>query len=482
MSLSNLNTYLVWYMAAEIGHVIAVSLSTMKKLISNLVVLIAITLNTLLQGQAFAANSTEYVAKMNQFGRLTEYQTLAFADYAQEKLGRRLSPTALKALEASVATQNQSMWAEVKRLQDLYTNIFITKTAGKEDRKLLVFHEANLSKAAHRQLLALHDFINLSLKSKNSDLSSKALSLSEGMNAVSRELSTGTDIKVTAAMGISQVMQAGKNTTSSVCSLLMGFCTRRSLSTLMDNLNEGNFLRSKEYTFEGIEKTKQVLTKEKKAVFILIGNHDQPLMDIALGRKVALKLGSDQHITMTRKTVYPIPPPESAGDVVFVVDNDPKANPVQKSVDIVRKNILDTNKSLVSLAVYPEGMLPYTGGQMPMTVKEGAFVIARKLAVQLAAQDIPVYLVQMKSNVIQHLTSVEDIPALVKMEFVEKVPANPIDKGGDAWIEAKRVQAENSFNSHRGESQIDIFNLDKVPSSKIPYGLEMKKCSMVFIL
>lgn len=426
--------------------------------------------------------STKYVDKMTQFGRLTAYQTQAFSDFSNEELNKRLSPEALNAIKISLKNQNASMWSEIKALQTLYTDIFITKTADKEARKLLVSREASLSIAIHRQLLYLHDFINLSQSNKSSDLSKKALTLSENMNAISKDLSEGKAIKVTPGMGINQVLQAGKNSTTSVCSLLMGFCTRRSLSTLMDSMNEGNFLRANEYTFEGIEKTTKVMDQQKKSVFILIGNHDQPLMDIALGRKVALKLGSDQHITMTRKTVYPIPPPESAGDVVFVVDNDPKANPVQKSVDIVTKNILDSKKGRVSLAVYPEGMLPYTGGQMPMTVKEGAFVIARKLSVQLAVQGIPVYLVQMKSNVIEHLTSVENIPALVKMEAIEKVPANPMEKGSpDTWIEAKRIQAENSFNSHRGETQIDIFNLDKAPSSKIPYGLEMKKCSMVFI-
>ena len=459
----------------------------MKKLISKFFLFVAI-LGAFTPSFKASADSSKsqtsikYIDKMTQFGRLTEYQTQAFSDFSKEELQKRLSQEALNSLKTSLKNQNTSMWSEIKELQKLYTDIFISKTADKEARKLLVSREASLSIAIHRQLLYLHEFINLSLSNKSSDLSKKALTLSENMNAISKDLAEGKAIKVTTGMGLNQVLQAGKKTPSSVCSLLMGFCTRRSLSTLMDSLNEGIFLRTNEYTFEGIDKTTQILGQQKKSVFILIGNHDQPLMDIALGRKVALKLGSDQHITMTRKTVYPIPPPESAGDVVFVVDNDPKANPVQKSVDIVTKNILDSKKDRVSLAVYPEGMLPYTGGQMPMTVKEGAFVIARKLSVQLAAQGIPVYLVQMKSNVIEHLTSVENIPALVKMEAIEKVPANVMEKGiPDTWIEAKRIQAENSFNSHRGETQIDIFNLDKAPSSKIPYGLEMKKCSMVFI-
>lgn len=425
---------------------------------------------------------SKYPEKMNQFGKLTEYQTKAFADYATEELAHRMKPDTLKVLRESVKSHNQATWKEVRTLQDLYRGIFLERTASKEARGLLVDREASLSIAVHRQLLYLHDFINESLKSKNSSLDSLALKLSQNMNAITKAQNEGVRVKVPPSMGINQVLQAGKNMPGTVCSLLMGFCTRRSMSTLMDSLNESSFLRSQNFTYEGIEKANDVLAQQKKAVFILIGNHDQPMMDIALGRKVGLQLKSDQHITMTRKSVYPIPPPESAGDVVFVVDNDPKANPVKESVDIVTKNILNSKKDRVSLAIYPEGMLPYTGGQMPMTSKEGAFVIARKLSTQLAAQGIPVYLVQMKTNIIEHLTATENIPAKVKIEFVEKVPNTALQKGvPDTWVEAKRVQAENSFNSHRGESQIDIFNLDKVPSSKIPYGLEMRSCSKVFI-
>lgn len=388
----------------------------------------------------------------------------------------------IQQLKETKEKQSVALNHHVDQLSDLYRRIFIDKTASKEDRKTLVSMESNLSIAVHRQLTAQKAFIEKQISTK--ELKSKDFAkLLLGMNNLNQELLDGKSIAVPASMGINQVFQTGDKLGWSLCKMLAGFCTRASLSGLMDSLNEKHFLRDgQKYAYQNIEAPKKVLQSQPKAVCILIGNHDQPLMDIALGRKVALQLGSDQHITMTRKSVYPVPPPVTAGDVVFVVDNDPKSNPVQESLDLVAKHIRSNEKSIVSLAVYPEGMLPYTGGQMPMTVKEGAFVIARKLAVQMQAEGIPVFLVQMKTNIIEHLTAQESLRPEVKVEFIEKVPSNPIDKSTpDLWIEKQRKVAENSFNSHRAKTQIDIFNLDKVPRSKIPYGIKMGSCSKVFI-
>lgn len=424
------------------------------------------------------AEAPEYFEKMNQFARLTEHQITSFESYVQE--AQKISPEVRGQLNHSLKLQQKALWGEVDRLKDLYEKSFVSKTATKEDRKALVYHESNLSIAIHRQLVLLHDFLS-EVSPKNAE--QKLLSLMRKMDAISLDLQSGKSISVPPGMGLNQVFQSGQKVASSVCKLLVGFCTRKSLSGLMDSLDEGNFIRSKQYELVGVEEMKKSFRPNEKSVFILIGNHDQPLMDIALARKVSLALGSDHHVTMTRKSVYPIPPPVTAGDVVFVVDNDPKSNPVQESLDILSKNILEKSHNRVSLAVYPEGMLPYTGGQMPMTVKEGAFVIARKMAHQLSQQGVSVYLVRMKTNIIEHLTSADATPARVMMESIERVPETAIDRSRpDEWIERNRLQAENSFNSHRGKTQIDIFNLDKVPYSKIPLSIEIRACSKVFVL
>lgn len=458
----------------------------MKK--NTLKKILCLPLAALLFHSTAIANSTqkqsknyEYFNSLNQFGKLTDYQMSTFKEFINSN--PNISNAAADAIDQSLKVQSESLWTEITRLNTLYSKIFIKKTATKQERKDLVFYETRLSIAVHRDLLLVQEFLKKTNKGSSSLTSNEALRLSKQLNEITYAVKNGQSVNVPTSMGINQVFQSSKNLTSSICNLLLGFCSRKSLSQLMDSLDESKFLRTSEYKFEGVEKVKQTLDTNRKSVIILIGNHDQPLMDIALGRKAALLMGSDQHITMTRKSVYPIPPPTSPGDIVFVIDNDPKSNPVQESLDLVTKHILSKDKNTVSLAVYPEGMLPYTGGQMPMTTKEGAFIIARKLAHKMSQEGVDVYLVRMKTNIIEHLTSTTEIPASVRMESVEKVPDNPIDKSiPDPWIEQKRLEAENSFNSHRGKSQIDVFNLDKVPSSKIPYGLEMKKCSMVFIL
>lgn len=423
----------------------------------------------------------EYFQKIQRFQELTKIQMQEFEKYMLAEV-KGINPEHKTALQKATHQQNQAIANHVNELSDIYRRIFIEKTASKEDRKNLVYMESNLSIAVHRQLTATRDYLDKQLSQQELQKKSFENLLTE-INKLNQELLQGKSIDVPASMGINQVFQTGEKLGWSLCKMLAGFCTRASLSKLMDSLNEKHFLRGgQKYSYQNVEPAKEILKKSPKAVFILIGNHDQPLMDIALGRKVALLLGSDQHITMTRKSVYPVPPPVSAGDVVFVVDNDPKSNPVQESLDLVTKHIHSSDKSVVSLAVYPEGMLPYTGGQMPMTVKEGAFVIARKLAVQMQAEGTPVYLVRMKTNIIEHLTSTELIKPRVNIELIEKVPTDPIDRSKpDFWIEQQRKTAENSFNSHRAATQIDIFNLDKPHRSQIPYGIKMGSCSKVFI-
>lgn len=422
----------------------------------------------------------EYFGKLTQFERLTNYQFNQFLEFIRNN--PQISSQDVVALEHTIEHQKVTLSQEILKLKSLYQKIFILRDATKEERKALVFQESNLSIAVHRQLEIVHGFLQRTQGASAKVYAKKMNLLVKDLEILSRELRAGESIKVPVGMGISQVFQTGRNLGKSICSLLLGFCSRASLSKLMDSLDEKNFLRADAYEYSGFDEARKTLEKNQKAVVILIGNHDQPLMDIALARNVSKMLGSDQHITMTRKSVYPIPPPESAGDVVFVVDNDPRSNPIQNSLDLLSQSLAQQKNKIVSLAVYPEGMLPYTGGQMPMTVKEGAFIIARKMAHQLSAQGVPVYLVQMKSNVIEHLTSTTLIAAKVTMQNIEVVPDSPMDRNKpDTWLSEKRLQAENSFNSHRAESQIDIFNLDKVPYSNIPYGLDMKSCSKVFI-
>jgi len=93
----------------------------------------------------------------------------------------------------------------------------------------------------------------------------------------------------------------------------------------------------------------------------------------------------------------------------------------------------------------------------------------------------------MNTNVIEHLTESLPVDPLVKIVKIEQVPTEPIVKGQkDLWIEARRLEAENRFNTHRGIGQMDILEAKKVSDSQIPVGrltkvphLSIPKSSMI---
>lgn len=421
----------------------------------------------------------DYLLKIEQFKQITDYQLDRFFQSLQPVFNHE--PAISDYLKKSLSRQKSILTLEVNKLKELYIQIFIVKKSTKIDRTTLVDKEARLSIAIHQQLSLLHQYIVEHQQLTNVNTSDLIIYVKK-FDLITDALEKNLPIEVDKKMGIEQVFQSGHNIINNICKMAFGLCLRQTMSELLDSLNESDFLLEDKFEYININPAKKILDKSKKSVFILIGNHDQPLLDIALARKVALQLGSEKHISMTRKSVYPIPPSNHAGDVVFVIDNDPKSNPVQESIEQLSKAIINENHNRVSLAVYPEGMLPYTGGQMPMTVKEGAFVIARKLAIVLETKGIPVYLVRMKTNIIDHLTSPSKVAPIVKMETVSLVPTDVLSKDvPDQWIYSQRFSAEKSFNSHRGVTQLDILSLDNPEGSRIPYALEKKACSRVFL-
>ena len=122
---------------------------------------------------------------------------------------------------------------------------------------------------------------------------------------------------------------------------------------------------------------------------------------------------------------------------------------------------------VVSFVIYPEGMLAFTGAQMPLVAKDGAYVIARKLAIELHAEGIPVYLVELKTNVLEHLTD-PAVPVMkARVTGVEIVPSEPFVKGEtDRWIAQRRRKSQTLYNENRGEKMIDITGSVRIPNSK----------------
>ena len=415
----------------------------------------------------------EYFSKMDQFTQLTKMQLSRFGGLIAIQSANEQIQNQMRVI---IYTQGKILDEKIKQLKDLYTKIFITNEATPEEKKSLVSFESNLSIAIQRQLDMARTYWKTIQLGENTEARQKKFIAD--FSEITERLKSNSPQDVPVSMGLQQVLQARRAPFQTTCRLIGSICMRKSLSEMLDTLDAHNFLRADQVDFQNFKPIQNTLDEAGKSVFILIGNHDQPLYDIVLAREVALKLGSEHHMTMTRKSVYPVPPPESAGDVVYVVDNDPKSNPVKASVEALKNQFTNPHVKRVSLAVYPEGMLPYTGGQMPMTTKDGAYIIARKLSNELAAQGIKVFLVEMKTNMIEHLTSEDMKPPQVRLNRIELVPSNAIQKGvRDPWSDQQRLLSENSFNSHRGETQMDILNLKKAKNSVLPLALKKPFCS-----
>ena len=410
-----------------------------------------------------------YLAKMANFEKLTLSQDDQFIDF----LDKQKPKGKFQYIKDVVVQSKVSFLASTQKLKFLYQKQFITKSITPEEKAEIVSLESRISIATHRHLVILRGLVSR-IRGFQVGVHLKVKKLVAQLVEINAALLSGSNVRVTIGMGLQQLLQAGRKVFSTACNMIMGMCMKKSLSDMMDGLEAQSFLRSDKIQFRGLEEAEHILSESNHSVFILIGNHDQPLFDIALARQVSLKLGSQHHMTMTRKSVYPVPPPETAGDVIYVIDGDKNSNPVKESVDALVKYSQSSER--VSLAVYPEGMLPYTGGQMPMITKEGAFVIARKVAPLLAEQGIDTYLVEMNTNIIEHLTSKKIIDPTVDVVKVEKVPTSSMIKGQpDPWIESRRLEAENNFNLHRGNTQIDIFDTEGVKGSLIPAALPKVK-------
>jgi len=238
----------------------------------------------------------------------------------------------------------------------------------------------------------------------------------------------------------------------------------RRVSTWDRWLDAANFFRSDELEFRGAERALEAMAGHRRRVLVVIGNHDTAVYDGPIGQTWAEMLGSGHHIVMTRKSVYPIPPPESHGDIVYVDEDDPSSFPLAESVSKIKQFL--TQHDVVSLTIYPEGMMAFTAAQMPLVTKDGAFVVARKLAIELGASDIPVFLVEVKTNTLDEITRHDFVPATTEVAAVEVVPATPFVKGQpDEWMSRRRLEAENRFNEHRGNRMLDVVASTRIPGA-----------------
>lgn len=398
-----------------------------------------------------------YLAKIESFEQLYDDRVAMALPYAANDAG----------MAQEIKSSQAIIKAAIRELVDRYKAQFLTEDASpsKDDVIDFMHLEANIAMASQQTLDAMQKLIKLETKAFKVAQSTQRRLLRHSMNKITTSLERRDDATpLSPLIGIKEMMCAGRKPVKTGATVVGLILLHRPLSDWRIYLDPNNFFRSGDVVFEGVDDAIEILREHPRRVMVTIGNHDSSLYDGTIAHRLAISLGTDQHIRMVRKSVYPIPPPESAGDVVYVDEHDPKLSPVAQSVAKIQDAL--TRNDVVSLSVYPEGMLPFAGAQMPLASKEGAFLIARKLAIKLHDQNIPVFIVETKSNTLRHLTLPEETQARVRISSVDRVPADPLVKGRrDGWIARRRVESENRFNADRGERMVDIVASKRIPDA-----------------
>jgi hypothetical protein len=396
-----------------------------------------------------------YFAKLRNFERLFHERV----EIALAILGNG------SAAGREILSYQKTFTVALDELAGLYTAKFIDETLPPDKVAALTTLEADIAMATQQNLEIMRRMLRAQSGTRGGPVGNWRLRrLTTWMKQTSSALNSRATIPLSLRISIPQLLLAGRKPVRTACSLVNSSLTRKSLTKMADALDSSNFLRTDEIRFEGIEYAREQIANHPKRVLVMISNHDLAIFDGTIAYRLALLLGSEHHLSMTRKKIYPIPPPESAGDVIYVDEEDPNNRPVADSVEKVRESL--TTHSCVSLAILPEGMMPFTGAQMPLITKEGAHVIARKLSVELQDLGAAVILVESNLNVLCHLTTRELTEARLSIRDVAVVPTTPMGRGGgDEWIRRARLESETHFNTDRGERMLDILCSGPLPES-----------------
>lgn len=352
--------------------------------------------------------------------------------------------------------------AAVHELASLYTAKFVDGNVPPEKAAILTPLEANIAMATQQNLEIMRRMV---CRSSGGSLDQVLLKrLSKWMARTTSGLESRGAIPFSLRISVPQLLQAGRKPLRTFGSLVKSSLLRKSMTALYDGLDPSNFLRTPDLRFEGIDSALDQLAKYPRRVLVIIANHDLGLYDGTIAQRLASLLGSQHHIVMTRKGVYPLPPPANTGDVVYVDEDNPKYRPVADSVGLVRGALKDAQ--CVTLAMYPEGMMPFTGAQMPLITKDGGHIIARKLAIELAGSDTTVLVIEANSNMLSHLTGREVFQPSLTISSIMAVPATPFNsRGTDEWAGQARRETERRFNADRGVRMLNILCAKPLPGS-----------------
>jgi len=404
------------------------------------------------------------VADATYFSKIQRFEQL-YDDRVSTGLSLLASDT--KAA-AEIRRSHDVVKSALAELIDLYQALYVTKSSTqlKDDSIRLTRLEANITMTIQQNLETMQKLVRFSSGGSSrltAPIRSKVLLRS--MKKMNTSLARRDDAApISILVAVKQMLCAGRKPVKTSFTMIGLIGLHRPVSVWERYLDASNFFRTEDLVFHGIDATRELMARHPRRILVIIGNHDTAIYDGPIAQRLAEMLGSGHHIVMTRKSVFPIPPPTSPGDVVYVDEDDPTSYPLSESVNKIKHFL--TKHDVVSFAVYPEGMMAFTGAQMPLVTKEGGFVVARKVAIELSGDGIPVFLVETKTNTLEQITQHELIEASAVVADVEIVPATPLVKGKpDEWIEGRRLESENRFNEGRGNRMLDILSSTRIPGT-----------------
>jgi hypothetical protein len=264
-----------------------------------------------------------------------------------------------------------------------------------------------------------------------------------------------------------------KGSTRTLCSAFLKLCMQESVTDLLEGLPDEQFMRKhpeKPLYWTRPQSGGDLIPGLPKipenAGIVLTMNHDHQIMDLKYVRKIARALGIDRTALLTTRVVWAIGKQDQ--DTLFVQDKDLAGK--------VTQVLNDNSKNTPAVAIYPEGNLPFPVTQFPMISKFGAYIMARKSAVQLANVR-PVYLIDIQSNLIKYSTSNEPVPLEFIITEPELVPSDALGKR-DAWAEKKRLEFETRANRLETRSlMVDLKSGKMIPGTNIRAAIEIKEGS-----
>lgn len=202
------------------------------------------------------------------------------------------------------------------------------------------------------------------------------------------------------------------------------------------------------------------------SILLLTINHEHGIFELRLAIELLRRFGADKIFLLTARHAWPkfAKNKKQEFSLIFPEDGDP-AKQLQGRI---------AGSDRVGVIVCPEGLLPMTHTGLPLSVKPGAFVMARKLAQRMSSTSV--YWISTKYNGLEVLTSEEKIPVRVEISALEKVPSSPLSKP-DSWVNSRRVSYEDWVNETRGgHIQIDLVRRTYVPETDLPAAGSLQTC------